>query len=73
MRKCISQRKKKDKWSKALVSVWYPREGKRRKGRQNKRWRDEIKAIARRTWMRRAANRNDWKGLEEAFAKEHTD
>lgn len=34
-----------NKWTKE-VTMWYPRDGKRRKGRQKIRWGDDIKKIA---------------------------
>ena len=62
----------KDKWSK-LTTQWYPREGKRKKGRPQKRWDDDIKHVAGTTWNRVAQDRHEWKRLEEAFADWQTD
>ena len=62
----------KDKWSK-LVTQWYPREGKRKKGRPPRRWEDDIRQVAGKTWHRVASNRREWKRLEEAFANWQTD
>ena len=56
-----------DKWSK-FVTEWYPREGKRRRGRPLKRWDDDIRQVAGVTWNRVAQERHEWKRLEEAFA-----
>ncbi|PZC78089.1 hypothetical protein B5X24_HaOG202624 [Helicoverpa armigera] len=57
-----------DKWNKNIIS-WYPRDKKRNRGRQYRRWDDEIKSIAGNIWTRRAQNRAEWKKMEEAFAK----
>ena len=54
-------------------TLCYPRGKKRKKGRQIKRWEDEIMKTAGRLWMRLAGERCVWKRLEEAFAKGHTD
>lgn len=65
-------RNKRNKWSKD-VTMWYPRDGKRRKGRQRKRWEDDIKKMAGTTWRRKATNRKLWQSLGEAYAKGQTD
>lgn len=59
-------RESKDKWTK-IVTEWYPRDNKRSKGRQVKRWEDDIKKTAGPVWTRLAKDRNTWKSLEEAF------
>lgn len=56
-----------DKWSKKITG-WYPREGKRKRGRPQKRWDDDIREVAGVTWNRVAQERKEWKRLEEAFA-----
>jgi hypothetical protein len=61
-----------DKWSKR-VTQWYPREGKRKKGRPQKRWEDDIRQVAGCTWSRVAQDRSEWRRLEEAFAEGQTD
>lgn len=60
-----------DRWSK-VVTNWYPREGKRRKGKPLKRWEDDLVKMAGKNWMRTARERKEWKSLEEAFAGGHT-
>lgn len=65
-------RNRKEKWTKD-VTVWYPRDGKRRKGRQKIRWEDDIKQIATTTWQRKAASREIWETLGEAYAKWQAD
>lgn len=61
-------REEKGKWTK-LITEWYPRDGKRKRGRQFKRWDDDIKKIAGILWTRAAKDRNKWKSLEEAFVE----
>lgn len=61
-------REKKEKWT-SLITEWYPRDGKRNRGRQTKRWEDDIIKIAGTTWTRAAKDRTQWKSLEEAFVE----
>lgn len=61
-----------DKWSK-MVTQWYPRNGKRKRGRPQKRWDDNIRQVAGITWGRVAIERPEWRRLEEAFATWQTD
>lgn len=61
-----------EKWSKVITN-WYPRDGKRKKGRPAKRWEDEIRLTAGPYWRRAALDRIHWKELEEAFANRHTE
>lgn len=63
---------KKEKWSKQ-VTIWYPRDGTRSRGRKRKRWEDELKMTVGPLWMRVAADRKQWKELEEAYAIRHTE
>ncbi|CAH2266446.1 jg24411 [Pararge aegeria aegeria] len=56
-----------EKWSKK-VTWWYPREGKRKSGRPQKRWDDDVRQVAGVTWNRVAQERKEWKRLEEAYA-----
>ncbi|GBP58041.1 Mediator of DNA damage checkpoint protein 1 [Eumeta japonica] len=51
----------------------YPREGKRKRGRPEKKWDDDIRQVAGVTWNRVAQDRREWKRLEEAFADWQTD
>ncbi|GBP35255.1 hypothetical protein EVAR_19475_1 [Eumeta japonica] len=60
------ERVKAEKWSR-LVTEWYPRDGKRSRGRPNKRWEDDLRKIAGSVWSRLARDRDKWKSLEEAF------
>ncbi|CAH2234201.1 jg16650 [Pararge aegeria aegeria] len=59
-------------WS-TLVTHWYPRDGQRKKGRQQRRWEDELKLTAGPLWRRVAQDRKHWRELEEAFAVRHTE
>ncbi|CAH2100082.1 unnamed protein product [Euphydryas editha] len=62
----------KDKWSKQ-VTVWYPRDGNRSRGRKVRRWENELKMTLGLLWMWVARDREQWKELEEAFAVRHTE
>ena len=61
-------RSRKDKWIKD-VTEWYPRDGKRRRGGQVKRWEDDLP----KGWRRMARDRHKWSGLEEAYVKGQPD
>ncbi|GBP09530.1 Putative uncharacterized transposon-derived protein F52C9.6 [Eumeta japonica] len=61
-----------EKWSK-IVTRWYPREGKRKRGRPENKWDDDIRQVAGVTWNRVTQDRREWKRLEEAFADWQTD
>lgn len=61
-------REKQEKWTK-IVTEWYPRDGKRNKGRQTKRWEDDIKKVAGPEWSRIAKDRQKWRSLEEAYVE----
>lgn len=61
-----------NKWS-TVVSDWYPRDGKRNRGRQQMRWEDDLRLTAGNKWRRVARDRTQWKKLEEAYAKRHTE
>ncbi|GBP52344.1 Putative uncharacterized transposon-derived protein F52C9.6 [Eumeta japonica] len=62
----------KDKWSK-IITQWYPRDGKRKRGRPQKRWDDDIRQVAGKTWSRVARERSEWSRLEETFVNWQTD
>ncbi|KAI8422947.1 hypothetical protein MSG28_014050 [Choristoneura fumiferana] len=61
-----------DKWSKQ-VTLWYPREDCRRRGRPKTRWRDDIRLTLGPYWTRVAEDRAQWRELEEAYAKRHAE
>lgn len=48
-------RENKEKWTK-IITEWYPRGSKRSKGRQAKRWEDEIKKVTGPIWTRTGKN-----------------
>ncbi|GBP91596.1 Putative uncharacterized transposon-derived protein F52C9.6 [Eumeta japonica] len=49
------------KWTK-IITEWQPRDGTRKRGRQAKRWMDDIRKIGEATWSRKARDR----GVEKA-------
>ncbi len=63
-----------DRWTYRLTE-WQPRNGKQRRGRPKKRWRDEITAyMGTTTWTRIARNRSEWKCHEvEGFIQQWMD
>lgn len=61
-----------EKWSKK-VTEWYPRDKKRNRGRQSKRWDDDISGLVGKMWTRLARDREVWKSLEEAYVDGHAD
>ncbi|GBP07527.1 Putative uncharacterized transposon-derived protein F52C9.6 [Eumeta japonica] len=65
-------RSNQEKWSK-IVTNWYPRDIKKKRGRQHRRWEDELKLTAGPDWRRVSRDRKQWKMLEEAFANRHTE
>lgn len=54
------------------VTECYARDGKRSRGRGCLRWEDDIKVTAGPSW-RRVTQRPQWKSLEEAYTKGHTE
>lgn len=65
-------RSRQEKWSQ-IITNWYPRDGKRCRGRQQMRWENELKLTAGPKWRRVAQDRKQWRLLEEAFARRHTE
>lgn len=61
-----------EKWSN-IITDWYPRDERRNRERQSKRWEDELKLTAGPKWRRVARDKVQWKLLEKAFAKRHTE
>lgn len=59
------------RWTKR-VTEWIPREGKRSKGRQRKRWADIFLQTCGPNWMTKARDRSLWRSLGEAYAVEAT-
>lgn len=61
-----AMRNKEHKWTR-IITTWYPRDRKRKKGRPLKRWEDDIRGAAGGLWIRHSMNRNEWRALEEVF------
>lgn len=62
-------RMKDNRWTKRLME-WKPRTGKRRGGRQKRRWRDDITSYMD---TRAAADRKTWKDHEEGYIQQWID
>ncbi|VDO08661.1 unnamed protein product [Brugia timori] len=57
-----------DRWT-YLTTFWQPRNGKRRRGKQKKRWKEDFENFLRhKTFDRIAQNRKEWERLQETFA-----
>ena len=61
-----------NRWTKRLTD-WQPRTGKRRRGRQKTRWRDDLTAYLGVTWAREATDRRKWKTHEEGYSRPWVD
>ena len=61
-----------NRWTKRTMD-WQPRTGKRGRGRQKRRWRDDITTLMGPTWTRQAQDRRVWKHHEEACLQQWTD
>lgn len=48
-----------DRWTKRCTE-WRPHGGKRNRGRQPRRWRDDINEVTGTIWQRHARDRNEW-------------
>ena len=55
-----------NRWTKRITD-WQPRYGKRSRGRQAKRWRDDIVQMKGITWGRDAGQRDDWRRDAEGY------
>ena len=55
-----------NRWTKR-ITVWQPKYGKRSRGRQVKRWRDDIVQMKGITWGRDAGQRDDWRRDAEGY------
>lgn len=64
-------RQENNRWTKK-VTEWIPRDGKRKKGRQKKRWRDIFSERCGPAWVQMARDRERWRDLGEAYAREAT-
>ncbi|GFN90689.1 endonuclease-reverse transcriptase [Plakobranchus ocellatus] len=59
-------RLKDNRWT-LRVTEWQPRNGKRSRGRQARRWRDDIVKKKGNTWCRDARDRNEWRRDAEGY------
>lgn len=55
-----------NRWTQRITE-WQPRNGKRSRGRQTQRWRDDIVRWKGITWGRDARERERWKDSEEGY------
>ena len=55
-----------NRWTKRITD-WQPRYGNRSRGRQAKRWRDDIVQMKGITWGRDAGQRDDWRRDAEGY------
>ena len=65
-------RQRDGRWTKE-VTEWYPRDGRRRRGRQKTRWMDDITSVAGNNWISAAQERAKWKLHVEAFIQQWID
>ena len=61
-----------NRWTKRITD-WQPRYGKRSRGRQMKRWRDDIVQMKGITWGRDARQRDDWRRDAEGYIRQWMD
>ena len=61
-----------NRWTQRLTE-WQPRTGKRRRGRQKRRWRDDITTYLGTTWARNTKDRKEWKHHEEGYIQQWMD
>ena len=59
-------RSKDNRWT-LRATEWQPRNGKRSRGRQTRRWRDDIVQIKGNSWYREARERDKWKHDAEGY------
>ncbi len=61
-------RREENRWEKHIFK-WIPYNGKRRKGRPKRRWKDELREYAGILWGRDARVREHWKKVGEVYAQ----
>ena len=61
-----------NRWTRR-VTEWQPRNGKRTRGRQKRRWRDDLTTYMGPTWTRLAQDRQIWQNHEEGYIQEWMD
>ncbi|CAG9135614.1 unnamed protein product [Plutella xylostella] len=57
-----------DRWAK-IATEWVPGDGRRRRGRPRRRWRDDLDKFES-NWAESAQDRRVWKEKGEAFAQQ---
>ena len=57
---------KENSWTKRCTE-WQPRRGERSRGRQSRRWQDDIAKNEGTTWNRKEVERRQWKALMEGY------
>jgi hypothetical protein len=62
---------KENRWTRKIIE-WTPRTGLRKRGRPKKRWEDIFRKRCGAIWVRLARDRDTWRALGEAYAKEAT-
>ena len=62
-------RREDNRWTKRITE-WQPRTGKRKRGRQKRRWRDDITSYLGTTWTRIARDRDKWVMLQEGYIQQ---
>ena len=65
-------RRNDNRWTKRMLE-WQPRMGKRRRGRQKRRWRYDITSYIGMTWARVAEDRKVWSEHEEGYIQQWID
>ena len=66
---CHLARREDNRWTKRLTE-WQPRAGKRRRGRQKRRWRDDLDMYWGTNWARSAQDRRKWHMHEEGYIRQ---
>lgn len=56
------------RWTREIEN-WLPTDGRRKRGHQLKRWRDDIEEVGLGRWRIKANDRNIWKKLGETYVQ----
>ena len=62
-------RQKDNRWT-IRTTDWTPRDRKRSRGRQARRWRDDLDQFFGKTWPQTARTRTEWKRLTEGYIQQ---
>ena len=60
-----------DRWGRCVLE-WRPRIGKRKVGRPQARWSDDLRSMAGNNWMKVAQDRARWRAIGEAYVQRWT-